>query len=269
MDTKTSSVSEKFDFQVAKEPIFVLGSEVGGKKAIVRQDTGKVLGIVSDKYEVIEHGAVIDGFRQALGESTAFGEKISITKGGAHLFATYTLKHRTVEVKKGDIVGFQFTVKNSYDGTNMLQLTLGAMRLVCLNGMVMSRRFFGYSQRHYGENAGMASQEAIGEAIASLALQFDKQVPFMQAMAARELDKSTHVLRGALFESSKEELNLPEYLCTAAFDEYAKAGDGSLWGYYNAITFAITHNMRRESPQAQLQYGRIAWERAVAILNEK
>lgn len=227
-------------------------AEVSGRRAVERLDTRQVLGIVSDKYEIITHEEVIRGFREALG-GTDFSEKISLTRNGAHMWATYTLKNHTLEVVKGDVVGLQFTAKNSYDGMTALQFSLGALRLVCLNGMVMGNRFFSYQQRHFGKDVHV-DIETLTEKIGILAEKFEKQLPMMQLMT-----KAPYT--GDFTEEGLAK-RLPAYLIEAAVEEFKKGGDQSNWGFYNALTHAITHHMRRESPEAQLRYGRNAWQLA-------
>lgn len=256
---------EAFDFEVAREPIFVQGREVKGKKAIVRADNGApVLGIVSGKYEVIKHRDVIEGFREALkGDNFgSFNERISLTKNGAHLFATYRFEDQRVEVKKGDFTSFQFIVKNSYDGTNTLQISLGAYRLVCSNGMVIGNRFFGYSQRHIGTKVGV-DVSVLKESIGELAETFKGTLPTMQKMVETHFSE-TATFRGEAFEP--EHTKLPEYLCKEAYDQFVVGQDGSVWGYLNAYTHAITHSMKRNSPQTQIEYGRKAWALALEKL---
>ena len=112
------------DFPVELQPVFTLnpvriedggsGDDIRNHKAVVRQDNGKVLGIVSDKYQLLRHTEVVDAFRQILSDKE-YEEKIKVAKEGAHLFATYKMPSVQIEVVKGDIVSLQFVVKNSYE----------------------------------------------------------------------------------------------------------------------------------------------------------
>ncbi len=152
----------------------------------------------------------------------------------------------------------QFIVKNSYDGTNTLQIALGAFRLVCTNGMVIGKRFFGYSQRHIGSQIGIDANLLKGK-VGQLADQFQNAIPTMQAMV------TTPIIDGSVRYEGIDKL--PDYIVKTAGEEYAKAGK-NVWDFYNALTFAITHHMRRNSPQKQIEYGRIAWEIALTNLEK-
>ncbi|HKZ45539.1 MAG TPA: DUF932 domain-containing protein [archaeon] len=260
--TIMKTITTEYNFPVELQPVMTLnptkGSDIiGGRLAVVRQDNGATLGIVSDKYELLRHGQVIDAFRNAL-SNVNHEEKIQIANEGSSLFATYKLPGKTIEVRKGDLVSLQFVVKNSYNGTNALQIMLGAFRLVCTNGMTIGRQFFSFSQKHIGSNGGV-SIEIIKEKVEFLTDQFSKVLPYMQEMSRHELSNSSE----ELFNLENEPL--PKYLVNVARELYEKDKDYTRWGFYNGLTNAITHSMKHESPAAALNYGKLAWELAQRI----
>lgn len=249
----------QYDFPVELRPVHTLNQalepvEIKGRMAVVRTDTEKVVGIVSDQYKILRHAEVIQAFHDAIG-SGAEQRKLTVVRNGAQMYANYRIKNVEGEVRKGDVVGMDLTVKNSYDGTNTLQIMLGALRLVCENGMVISKGFVGLSQKHVGANAQVKVDE-IRERVAEASVQFIKQLSVMRAMAQHEI--------GSMAPSSidmfeKERVKLPQYILDLAAAEYGRAGDRTMWGVYNAYTSAITHSMKRESPAAQIGYGKVAW----------
>lgn len=242
------------DFPVSLAPIYIApGDKIPGKKAVLRGDNNHVLGVVSDNYTLLPHGDVIEAFRAAL-STYDFEERIQVAKGGAHLFATYKLNAIKVEVRPDDIVSLQFVVKNSYDGSATLQIMLGAYRLVCSNGMVVGKQFFNFSQKHVGGNTDIKA-EAIQERIGNLIGQFEKVLPRLQEMSRTA---ALAPEQGDIF--TKDQIKgIPVYLLALAKEEYARAEDYTLWGVYNALTWAITHGMKKESPVAALNYGKVAW----------
>jgi len=254
------------DFQVALQAIYTKteGSaekkNIVNRRAVVRQDTGAVLGILSDNYTLLSHADVINNFRKALG-AYDYEERIQVAKGGAHLFATYKLNAIKVEVRKDDIVSLQFVVKNSYDGSSTLQIMLGAYRLVCSNGMIVGKSFFNFSQKHVGGSNDIKI-ETIQEKIGNLIGQFQNVLPKLQEMSRTDMVYDPQDLTPAVLDGffSKEKIKgMPAYLLEIAKAEFIRAEDWTLWGYYNALTFAITHSMKRESPVSMLKYGKVAW----------
>ncbi len=266
-------MDNKYDFEVEMVPIYthdkllVSGHEHGfveapKRRAILRTDNHAILGVVSEKYKILPHKQVVDAFRSVLSEHGDVKEKISVTKGGARLNLTYTLPSVQYEVRPGDFVSLQLMAVNSYDGLRMLQVVFGAFRLICANGAIVGERFINIEQRHVGK---------VGLDVASLAQQvgmltkaFKDTMPTFKRMVDTDAGIGTDTLRGEAF--SEDVVAIPEYLIAAAYDEFVRAKDGSVWGYFNAFTYAITHKMRRESPDLQVRYGRIAWQAAKALV---
>ncbi len=245
-----------YNFPVKLTPLVTkpYGVEVPKKLAVMRADTKQPLGIVSSKYGLIPHGEVIDSFRKAL-TGTKHEERIQIMKNGAHLFATYKLSSQTIEVRKGDLVALQFVVRNSYDWSNTLQIMLGAFRLVCSNGMVIGKSYFSYSQRHISSEAGMKI-EVISEKISVLLDQFKKTLPFLQQMSREKIGQNPDKF------FNPKAVKLPSYLLHEAHTAFQENSDETVWGYYNSLTQAITHHMKKENPRLAIHFGRIAWSAA-------
>lgn len=246
----------KYDFPVELKDIWTLNANdietnIAGKKAVVRQDTNAILGIVSDSYQLLKHEVVVNSFRKAL-KKIPHEEKIEVVKDGAILFAKYRLPEMLFEVRKDDFVALEFIVKNSYDGSNSLQIILGAFRLVCTNGMIIGKKFFTFSQRHIGKG-GEIEVETIKEKIEFLTGQFEKTINLLKQMSNHELRTGTE----GLFD--KKLVKLPEYLLVEAEKRYVEDNDFTQWGYYNALTNAITHSMRKYSQSAMVEYGKRAW----------
>lgn len=227
--------------------------EMPKKLAVVRTDTDTPLGIVSDKYAFLKHSDVIDGFRKAL-TGQEYTEAITLQRDGAQLYAKYTLKGVEADVQKGDLVGMQLLARNSYDGSAQLHLSLGAMRLVCKNGMVMTKNFIEFSHKHIGTGLTLDVTE-VRENIDVMMARFKESIPHMQNMSRTKLAKAED-------ELFNKNLKLPAYLIEEAQESFKANGDDTVWGFYNALTFAITHKMRKEAPALATYYGQLAWSAA-------
>lgn len=251
---------DKFNFPVELVPVETqkTGILVPKKLAVIRIDTKQPIGLVSDKYELLKHDQVIKGFREALSK-TKTTEKISLARDGAQMFATYTMSAMKFEVRKGDMVSLQLFVKNSYDGSNALQIALGAFRLVCSNGMVIGKRFFSFSQKHIGSK-GNVEAEKLNAIIAQLSDSFKAVLPHMQQMARAKLATDPE----KLFDQKK--VRIPSYLLDIARAEYIADKEKTVWSYYNSLTSSITHSIKKESAQASLKYGKVVWDTAIGAL---
>jgi len=253
---------DNYNFPVDLQPIyFGKHQKIDNRMAVIRTDTNTPLGIVSDNYGMVKHSTVIDSFRAA-GKKYETKEKITLTNNGANLFYRMDFPKIEGEVRKNDLLRLQITVKNSYNGSNSLRIIFGALRLVCLNGMVIGQKFMAFAYRHIGEVGGMADADTIGkyeDAYKKYIKLFSETLPEIQAMSRAKIAKD-----GGLFD--KKKIHIPGYLLEEAEASYKSTEDYTVWGYYNSLTYAITHKMKRESISQSMFYGMVAWKKSESLL---
>lgn len=254
--------TNNYDFPVELVPVVTQSSGIliPRKFAVIRPDTGQPMGIVSNRYGLIHHETVINGLRNAL-SNKEYQEHIQVTNNGAFLFATYKFLGMTEEVSKGDKVSFQFIIKNSYDGTNSLQIIFGAFRLVCSNGMVIGKELLSYSQTHRGLESSLKTT-VFTDKINTLISEFNNiTIPILQKMSRHKLNKpTTELFTYKSIKKSKGRNRLPNYLLDEARIKYEKEKHKTVWNFYNSLTFAITHSLKTKNPQMFINYSKIAWE---------
>lgn len=248
------------EFPVALQPVFLSdGSEIKHRKAVVRTDSMNTLGIVSNSYGIIEHKTVVDSFREA-GKDFGAEEKLTLTNNGANLFYEMTFPKTEFEVKKGDIVQMRIIAKNSYNGMNSLRLMFGAYRLVCLNGMILATNFMQLSYMHIRANAETDLMKDYSEAYGKYIRLFGERGVLIGEMAKKPVVKSDQLF-------SEKSIQLPKYLLKEAEESFEKENDASVWGYYNSLTYAITHKIRKENPALSIKFGTEAWKSAESLMN--
>lgn len=259
-------MDSNYNFPVELQPIYLANGEaIEARKAVVRTDTMNTLGIVSDDYGLVKHASVIDSFREA-GRAYDVQEKISLTKNGAYLFYQMMFPKVQAEVRKGDFIRMMMIAKNSYNGNNSLQVIFGAFRLVCENGMILGTQFLSFNFRHIGDvggNAGTDQMFMMGhyqEAYGNYIKLFGEKMPMITEMA-----KYPVVLTEDLFDQKR--LELPKYLVDEAKQSFIEKSDNTAWGFYNALTFAITHRMKTSNPNLAIDYGIKAWKAAELAIN--
>ncbi|MCP6727386.1 MAG: DUF945 domain-containing protein [Patescibacteria group bacterium] len=252
--------TKDYSFPVKTEPLFAGKLQIPGKMAVIREDTNESLGIVSKHYGLLEHKVVINSFRDILKEHKV-EEKIELQKNGAQLFATYTFLDTQIKVAEGDFLSMTLIAKNSYDSSSSFQIMLGAFRLVCSNGMIIGQQFFKYNQRHFTDNIQIDMPE-LKENLTQMTAKFKNSLPIMQRMVDTEMSQSiTDIL-----EREVKSKNLPKYLGDIAEESYETKADFSVWGYYNALTYSITHEMKKDKPAARNDYLQRAWESAETLI---
>ena len=120
-----------------REMLTSTGKEISTHKAIVRGDTGDVLGVVGKGYKAIQNSTAFsffDAARQSFGAEYTSAESLF---GGKRIVLTAKLPG-VMEPKLGDIVERTIQLMNSHDGTSSLFCSFMGKRLVCMNGMTRS-----------------------------------------------------------------------------------------------------------------------------------
>ncbi len=108
-------------------------------RCIIRTDTKEVLGVHGSKYKAIKHDDVVNSVFEAVtasGISNDYDHKVSAFDNGAKMRGIIRFNDLTIEPSVGDIIAFQLTFFNSYDGSWAFQQSAEGIRLDCLNGMV-------------------------------------------------------------------------------------------------------------------------------------
>lgn len=252
--------TKDYNFPIRTEPLSAGKIQIPDKMAVIREDTNEPLGIVSKHYGLLEHKAVVDSFRDILKEHKV-EEKIELQKNGARLFATYTFTDTQIKVAEGDLISMTLVAKNSYDSSSSFQIMLGAFRLVCSNGMIIGKQFFKYNQRHFTDNIQIDIPE-LKENLVRMTSKFKNSLPIMQRMIDTKMSQDIT----ELLEREVKNKNLPKYLGNAAEESYEKNSDFSVWGYYNSLTYSISHEMKKDKPTARNYYLQKAWEAAETLI---
>ena len=189
-------------------------------------------------YKPVEHERLIDLTLEGIHQAGFALSKETYTsaKGGNVATAHYYIG------SVGDReMQLQLMWQNSYDKTKKLDFAVGAVVLVCTNGMMSFRAMNAYRKKHVGEIQTMAPQK-ISEYIKHSAevfsvLQADreemKQVQVDRRIAAELIGRmyiEEQFIESTQLNIIKRELDKP------TFDYNA---DGSMWELYNYTTFAI------------------------------
>lgn len=130
----------KLDWRVNVAPIFAQDTVRGGPidgapimraapdhRAIVREDTGDVLGIVSDGFRPVQNEELAE-LLQALGRPV---ETMGSLRGGRVLFAL--LRQGEFQVGSGDRIRQYLLAVNGHDGSRALSFLPTDVRVVCAN----------------------------------------------------------------------------------------------------------------------------------------
>lgn len=141
-----------YNFPVSLQPLYTKqGAEAPKVRAVVNESTGHAIATVSTKYSLLKHQELVD---KSVGFVRGFGipeERILTSRNADKFAAEYTYKEKTAAVGIDDVVGLRVYVENSYNGKSSAKIRIGALRLKCLNGMMLPHDVFSLSVKHAGK----------------------------------------------------------------------------------------------------------------------
>jgi len=256
------------DFGVKQGPELIPAS---GFKANIREDTGEVLGIVSDEYEVVDNRDAFSFLDALIGSELRF-ETAGSLWGGRRVWVLARLPEY-VELG-GDLSATYVYVANSHDGSMAVTAAATPIRIVCSNTLgaalrqaehgVAAQRTFRF--RHTGN---LQAKFAEARQVLGITINYQKQFKELADLMAREpiaewvLER--RVLRhlwtidqdlGKVARANRE--RTIEHVL-AVFRGRGAAGDttgnspGTKWVAFNAIAEHLDYGRRYTSRTNQVQ----------------
>ena len=118
------------DWQVIQEPVYnARGGVVKGYKANVRDSDGSVLGIVGDRYKVVQNADAFSFTDDLIGDDVRY-ETAGSLRDGRQVWLLARMPERKVA---GDEVEPYLCFTNSHDGSGGVKVCMTPIRVVCNN----------------------------------------------------------------------------------------------------------------------------------------
>ncbi len=157
------------DFPIEMTPAMYRNPKTGEistydrRKVVVRSDTGSAISVVSDQYTLVSHMTVIDTIEQAIAGLSVgpVPRGVYMEAGGARMRAIYKFPslQRAIKVdaldRRHDELCPLIKISNTYDGSGIVSIEIGAFSFVCTNFSVGGSGVFagGFMSMHVGEVA--------------------------------------------------------------------------------------------------------------------
>jgi phage/plasmid-like protein (TIGR03299 family) len=242
-----------------------------GFKANVREDTGDVLGIVSDEYEVVSNREAF-AFLDALINSDMHFETAGSLWGGRRVWVLARLPEY-VELG-GDLSATYVYVANSHDGSMAVTAAVTPIRIVCANTLgaalrqaehgVDAQRMFRF--RHTGN---LQAKFAEARHVLGMTINYQKQFKELADRMAQEpiaewaleqrvlrhlwtIDEDIGKVARANRERTIEQV-LGVFRGRGGAGDTADNSPGTKWVAYNAIAEHLDHGRRYTSRTNQVQ----------------
>ena len=139
------------DWRVLQEPIYTGTEElIDGYKANVRSSDRKTLGVVTDRYKVIQNDEAFAFTDELLGEGVRY-ETAGSLQGGRKVWLLAHMPHEYII--SGERISPYLLFSNAHDGSSAIKVALTPIRVVCQNtlNLALSRAKRSWSMMHTGD----------------------------------------------------------------------------------------------------------------------
>lgn len=227
------------DFPVTLQPVFHDGLDgrkmIPHRRAIVREDTGQAIAVVSDRYTLVPHTRILDIIEQAIQplDVGPVPRGIYVDRGGARLRALFKFPALAQPVVGRNEICPCLQVRNTYDGSARIAMHIGSFAFICTNLAVGGTGVFagGFVSIHAGE----IPIEKMADRLTEYLTRFDQIVSLYRQWSEQRPD------RGALESVLKQSLNSR---FSGLRDGVLNAAPPTVFDAYNRLTYHATHSMR-------------------------
>lgn len=236
------------DWKVNQKPIYTEGEEIAGYKANVRSTDGKVLGVVTDRYRIIQNEDAFAFTDALLGEGVKY-ETAGSLQGGRRVWLLAHMPHEYII--SGERISPYLVFSNTHDGSGSVKVALTPVRVVCSNtlNLALSTAKRSWSMVHTG-NVTEKLQEAKNTLfmaenyMENLGREFEnlrkKQMTDKEVL--EYIDMLLPIAEDSTSQQRKNILRLREDLRTRYFDapDLKDVGDNA-YRFINAVSDFATH----------------------------
>ena len=239
------------DWEVVSNKIFdESGNEIPGYRANIRQDTGDTLGIVSDRYKIVQNYEAFDFVNELPLEGDFKFESAGIFRGGRSMWIMGSLPEVNI---LGDDISNNVVFVNSHDGSSGVKVMMTPIRLICSNMINLATK---EADRIWAAKHTSGISHKIDEARYTLSLA-DKYMEKLEEEANRftEIklaDSEIEAIIDKMFpvnydvDSSRKINNIIAFknnFFACYNEEDIKKFKGNAWGAINAMADLIDHKL--------------------------
>lgn len=241
--TTSDIQSDRFDFTVEQVPLRDPEGRTTRFFGNRRTDTGEVLGVVTERYEVLQNATLFDNFEKIVtGKGFGrFNRKVVATHNGARCRAIYDFPETGIRLVNGNELTFRLKVQNSFDGSLRASLAVGLFRLICSNGLAAPAGALAMTRKHTTGLDGELIEDAFSRSVDK----FQEAAPLFNRMIDLRVNQSegnrillnlekAKVMSERMREGIQQVWERPTY---------NEDGQRNLFNLYNAATQHLTHSV--------------------------
>ena len=154
LNSKEALTAAGLDWNVVQEPIYTETEElIEGYKANIRDKDRHVLGVVTDRYKIVQNQEAFAFTDELLGEGVRY-ETAGSLQGGRKVWLLAHLPHEYII--SGERISPYLVFFNSHDGSGAIKAAITPIRVVCQNtlNLALSTAKRSWSMIHTGDIKG-------------------------------------------------------------------------------------------------------------------
>ena len=247
--SKDALIAAGLDWNVVQEPIYTTENEpIKGYKANVRDSDRKVLGVVTDRYKVVQNREAFAFTDELLGQGVRYETAGSLQEGKK----VWLLAHMPHEyIITGERISPYLLFSNTHDGSGAVRVAVTPIRVVCNNTLNLALRTAerSWSMIHTGDirNKVKEASDTLFKAeryMDELGKEFEHLR--MKKLSDREVRDYIEVLlpieEGATLQQIKNMRRLQEDMKSRYFDAPDLQDTGkNAYRFINAVSDFATH----------------------------
>ena len=138
LTSKDALIYAGLDWQVLQEPVYTSAGElVSGYKVNVRDIDRNILGVVSDRYKIVQNEEAFSFTDALLGEGVKYETAGSIANGKiVWMLAKMPQRY----IISGDAIEPYLVFSNTHDGSGAIRVAMTPIRVVCQNTLNLALR---------------------------------------------------------------------------------------------------------------------------------
>lgn len=265
-------------FKVEKHPLFFRDG-IGQQHAsngigLVRQDTGRELGVVTANYEVVQNDRLLE-MAEALKDEVSM-ETVVLIQHGAKVAFTAQIKGTNSDVVPGDRVGKRIVGYLGHDGKTGIGALFTTVRVVCQNTLALANARASDMKRLTHKGGANADVTTLIQSINVARESFDQEVDELRLLADTPMsnDMCRHFLErvftkeiagqvketkdGPSRDKTLEDLRITKHIYRAInYGLGHQHAPNTLYAAFNGVTEVLTSPLtgRGESKLGSLWFG--------------
>lgn len=243
----------RLDYDVVTVPMFVNVEGVEGnievpeKFATMRTDKNTVLGVVGNRYKVVQNRDAFSFFDEIVGKGCAMFETAGVLGKGERIFVTAKMPEVIRIAGTDDLTEVYVMLTSSHDGSGSVIAAVTPVRVVCQNTLNAALRNT-VSRVAIRHTTSAKSKLEEAHKLLGISHKYVTEVNEMFNVLAKKsvTDAQVKDLVEKLFKSEKDDStrikNIREAVMTSYFSGIGQNQIiGTAWGAYNGITHYLDH----------------------------